>query len=323
MHQTLKFIINRSELAAGTRGASLGPDAIFTAARTNGNLFFSRFEREELPHHNRLLDEDAQPSFAKHIDGLTKVYEDVSASVAKNIEENYFPLLLSGDHGSAGGTIAGLKKAFPTQRIGVIWIDAHGDLHTPYTTPSGNMHGMPLATALNEDNLECKINDVPAATQSAWNTLKNIGYTGAKILPEDLVFIAVRDTEAQEDAIIERLNIKNFTVQEVTQRGTAEIVHAIQKKLADCDRIYISFDVDSMDPELSSYGTGTPVQKGLSPQQAHDLLNGLAQNTKTCCIEFVEVNPCLDNKKNTMAEITFGLIESVANTLNKYHGTKN
>lgn len=323
MQRTIKFIINRSELTAGTRGASLGPDALFTAARANKNSFFSRFEREELPHYNHLLDAPAESSFAKHIDGLINVYEDVSVSVAKSIAENHFPILLSGDHGSAGGTIAGIKKAFPTQRIGVIWIDAHGDLHTPYTTPSGNMHGMPLATALNEDNLQCKINDVPTAIQSAWDNLKNIGYAGAKLLPQDLVFIAVRDTEAQEDAIIERLNIKNFTVQEVTQKGTAETVKAVNQQLAHCDIIYISFDVDSMDPELSSYGTGTPVKNGLSPQQARELLEGLAQNTKTRCIEFVEINPCLDNKKNYMAEITFGLIESVANTLIKYHGTKN
>ena len=196
-----------------------------------------------------------------------------------------------------------------------MWIDAHADIHTPYTTPSGNMHGMPLATALNIDNLECKTNDVDAETISFWNQLKEVGNVVPKVNPEDIVYIAVRDTESQENAIMNRLQIKNCEVVEVRSKGASGIVKIIDEKLKDCDIIYVSFDVDSMDPELTSYGTGTPVKNGLSPDEANEILTLLAKNNKTVCIEFVEVNPCLDEKGNKMAEVTMALVESVLNTL--------
>lgn len=315
MKKEITFIVNRSEITAGTRGASLGPDAIFTAARAKKSTFFSEYQITDLPTYNNLLDKPAVHAFAKRIEGLIKVYDAVSEAVSSELDKDHFPIVLAGDHGSAGGTIAGIKKAYPNKRLGVIWIDAHGDLHTPYTTPSGNMHGMPLATALNDDNLACKINDVPTETIAEWEKLKNIGFKGAKIRPEDLVFIAVRDTEPEENALIKRLGIKNYTVDEVYEKGAAGIVSKVLERLDACDMIYISFDVDSMDPKATSYGTGTPVKNGLVPKQAKELLNGLGNSPKTVCIEFVEVNPCLDEKLNRMAEVTFELIEGLVNTI--------
>lgn len=315
MTKEIKFIINRSELTAGTRGASLGPDAIFTAARAKKSTFFSQFKTIDLPNYNYLLDLPTDYQYAKRIDGLIKVYSDVCGAVEGELKSGNFPFLLAADHGSAGGTIAGIKAAFPDKRLGVIWIDAHADIHTPYTTPSGNIHGMPLSTAINDDNLECKRNDVPQDTVKLWEELKSIGGKGTKLLPEDLVFIAVRDTEPEEDAIMGRLNIKNYTVDEVSEKGTAAIVESTLKRLEKCDIIYISFDVDSMDPKASSYGTGTPVKDGLMPKQARELLNGLGASPKTICIEFVEVNPVLDEKLNRMAEVTFELLENLINTI--------
>lgn len=317
MSKEIKFIINRSEITAGTRGASLGPDAIFTAARSKNSAFFSNFDVTELPNNNYLLDLPTEHKYAKRIDGLIGVFEQVADELSNELKDGHFPIVLAADHGSAGGTIAGIKVAYPDKRLGVVWIDAHGDLHTPYTTPSGNMHGMPLSTALNDDNLECKINDVPEETAELWKQLKAVGYEGAKLKSEDLVFIAVRDTEPQEDAIIKRLNIKNYTVDDVNMQGTAQIVEKVLKRLEACDIIYISFDVDSMDPKATSYGTGTPVKNGLMPKQAREILNGLGVSPKTVCMEIVEVNPCLDEKMNRMAEVTFELIESLVNTIKK------
>jgi arginase len=190
-------------------------------------------------------------------------------------------------------------------------VDAHGDLHTPYTTPSGNMHGMPLATVINEDNLDCQINDVPPATIEAWNQLKNTGFEGAKIQPEDLIFIAVRDTEAQENALIDRFNIKNYTVAEVQAEGAVQIAEKALQDLVECDIIYVSFDVDSMDPKETSFGTGTPVANGLNPNQAKELLQTFFKSPKLISMEFVEINPCLDDKMNQMATITFSILEAV------------
>lgn len=311
MKKDIHFIINKSELTAGTRGASLGPEALFVAARAVNNRFFNDFNVEELPNYNYLLDQPVEHAFAKRVGGLIQVYSDVSSIVSEKLAKQQFPFLLSGDHGSAGGTIAGIKKAYPTKRLGVIWVDAHGDLHTPYTTPSGNMHGMPLATVLNEDNLACQINDVPVATIDAWNRLKNTGFEGVKIQHEDLIFIAVRDTEAQEDALIERLQIKNYTVAEVEKEGAFQIAQKALEDLKDCDIIYVSFDVDSMDPIHTSFGTGTPVVNGLHPNQAKDILNTFCASSKLVCMEFVEINPCLDDKMNRMAEISFSILESI------------
>jgi arginase len=311
MKKDIHFIINKSELTAGTRGASLGPEALFVAARAMNNQFFNDFNVEELPNYNYLLDRPVEHAFAKRIGGLIQVYSDVSTIVSEKLAKQQFPFLLSGDHGSAGGTIAGIKKTFPTKRLGVIWVDAHGDLHTPYTTPSGNMHGMPLATVINEDNLDCQINDVPPATIEAWNQLKNTGFEGAKIQPEDLIFIAVRDTEAQENALIDRFNIKNYTVAEVQAEGAVQIAEKALQDLVECDIIYVSFDVDSMDPKETSFGTGTPVANGLNPNQAKELLQTFFKSPKLISMEFVEINPCLDDKMNQMATITFSILEAV------------
>ncbi|ESU27287.1 Arginase [Flavobacterium limnosediminis JC2902] len=317
MDKNIVFVINTSEITAGTRGASLGPNAIMTAARKKGSFIFGEHPTEKLECVNDLLDKASPHQYAKRIDGLVNVYEMLDSKVSSLLMNNKFPLILAADHGSAGGTIAGIKSAFPNKRLGVVWIDAHADIHTPFTTPSGNMHGMPLATALGIDNLECKTNEVPQDTLSFWNQLKHIGGISPKISSEDLVYIAVRDTEEQEDTVLSRLNIRNHKVADVRTKGMSEILKAIDEQLKDCDCIYVSFDVDSMDPDLTSHGTGTPVKDGLTPEEAKEILTHFAKMDKTVCMEIVEVNPCLDEKKNTMAEITLDLVESITETLKK------
>ena len=317
MKQNITYIINTSEITAGTRGSSLGPGAVMVEARKMNSGLFGEFPMKFVQEFNYLLDKPIEHPFAKRAEGLIKVYESVAKEVKEVLAVNGFPLLLSGDHGSAGGTIAGVKAAYPNKRLGVIWIDAHGDLHTPYTTPSGNMHGMPLSTALNEDNLQEQRNDVPTQTQALWNQLKNSAFEGAKILPEDLVFIGVRDVEEEEVALMNRLKIQNFEVEEIRRLGVDEIIASISTKLSNCDIIYVSFDVDSMDPEVTSHGTGTPVDNGLMIEEARQFLVALAKHPKLVCMEFVEVNPCLDEKTNTMAEVTFSLFQDVVSTLKK------
>ncbi len=313
----LQLIINSSEITAGTRGSSLGPDAVIAAARKKENYFFRDHAVMRIENENQMLDTEVKYPFAKRIEGLVQVFDRVSNAVKLTLENGKFPYVLASDHGSAGGTMAGIKAAYPNKRLGVIWIDAHGDLHTPYTTPTGNMHGMPLATALGEDNLECKSNDPHGDIVDYWNRLKNTGVEGPKLSAEDLVFIGVRDTEKQEDAIMERLNITNHKVESIRSEGTQAIIKKCLDKLSDCDMIYVSFDVDSMDPELSSYGTGTPVANGITPNEAYDFLTAFGEEEKLVCMEFVEVNPCLDNKQNRMAEITFELFEEAANSIKK------
>lgn len=311
--KNIKLIEVASEIGAGTRGASLGVDAIKIAALDFMSSFFIHFPSEKVPHENKLLFEPIESPYAKRIQGIQAMYERVSKAVNDSIKQGFFPVLLSGDHSIAGATIAGIKMAKPKSKLGVIWIDAHADLHTPYTTPSGNMHGMPLAISIGEDNEDNKVHDLDEKTEKLWNSLKDMGRPAPKVLPEDIVFISLRDFEREEKALIEKYGMKVITTNEVRRKGPENIVRSVTRYLADCTDIYISFDVDSLDSSISK-GTGTPVNNGLKEREVEDLISKFMQNRKVCCFEISEVNPTLD-KENLMAEIAFNILQRSVNVL--------
>jgi arginase len=311
--RNIKLIEVKSEIGAGTRGASLGVDAIKIAALDYMSSFFVNFPSQIVETENRLLYEPIESPYAKRIKGINTMYERVSEAVSSTIKSGVFPIVLAGDHSTAGGTIAGLKMAKPKLELGVIWVDAHADLHTPYTTPSGNMHGMPLATALAEDNIENQMHHPDEQTIKYWDFLKNIGKIHPKIKPENIVYIALRDYEKEEEAIIKQNNIKVITVAEIRKKGVMHAVRQTLLHLSNCDQIYLSFDVDSLDSAISR-GTGTPVINGLKEREAEDLVATLMQNHKICCLEITEVNPTLD-KENLMAEIAFNILQRSVNQL--------
>lgn len=207
----------------------------------------------------------------------------------------------------------GIKAANPEKRLGVVWIDAHADLHTPFTTPSGNMHGMPLAMVTQLDNKDCQVNEPGPETILYWEKIKKIGGDLQKIQPKDIVFISVRDTEDPEDYLIHKYGIKNFGTQEVRELGIEKVASQTLEILSDCDQIYISFDVDSLDSSIS-VGTGTPVPNGLTVVEAIHLNAELIKDKRVCCWEIVEVNPTLDTE-NTMAEIAFDVLEITTKSL--------
>jgi arginase len=311
--RNIKIIEVRSEIGAGTRGASLGIDAIKIAALDFMSSFFVNFPSEQVETENKLLYEPVASPYAKRIQGVYTMYERVSKAVSETVKSGLFPIVLAGDHSTAGGTIAGLKMAKPKNKLGVIWIDAHTDIHTPYTTPSGNMHGMPLSTALGFDNNEHKVHSPDQYTVDLWNKLKNIGKIQPKINPEDIVYIAVRDFEKEEEYLLKKHNIKVIPVQEVRRKGVENVVRQTLLHLNSCDNIYVSFDVDSLDSSISR-GTGTPVSNGLKEREAEDLMASFMQNRKICCFEITEVNPTLD-KENLMAEIAFNILQRSVNLL--------
>ena len=311
----IKIIKNRSDIGAGTRGSDLGVDAIEIAAINQDNDFFNRFDFEDVITENESIYNKKKNSFGKQINSVFNQCKRLSNHVKVNLQEGRFPIVISGDHSSALGTISGIKAANPTKRVGVVWIDAHGDLHTPYTSPSGNIHGMPLGAVISDDNLDCQINDVDRDTTEIWDRMKNIGMPGQKALPEDIVFFGVRDTEEPEEKQMEKYGIKNYMVAEVRYRGLEVCVNEALEKLSDCDIIYVSFDVDAMDCDMISYGTGTPVPKGFDDKEIVKIINGLLASKKVACVEFVEVNPLLDLKGNKMAETAFKVLEEVAKTI--------
>lgn len=311
----IRLIENRSEIGAGTRGSSLGIDALRVASLNLNSEYFTVNEVHTIKDENELVFQDVKFPEAKRIEGIAKVFETISEEVKNTINKNDFPLILAADHSSAGGSIAGIKKQFPNKRLGVIWIDAHADLHSPYTSPSGNVHGMPLATAIGMDNLDSAVKEVSAEAVELWNALKNCGGVAPKILPQDIVFYGVRDTEKPEDDIIEKEGIKNFTVAETRDKGVQQVCVEGLEILKDCDIIYISFDVDSMDCDIVSMGTGTPVPNGFTPEEANEIIQTLLKSDKLVCFEMVEINPTLDNKQNLMAEVSFKILEETTKNL--------
>jgi len=309
MQTSIEIIKNRSDIGAGTRGADLGIDAMEIAAINKGSDFFHRYPFVDVRTRNESVYENDQHPFAKYIPYVYQQCEEVASVVENCLSNGKFPLVFSGDHSSAMGTISGIEAAFPDKTLGVLWIDAHADIHSPYTTPSGNMHGMPLGAMLGEDNLKCKINDLDEETETYWNKLKDLKVKGPKVSPAHLVYFGVRDTEDPEDSLVAELGIRNYMVAEVRERGVEVCVHETLERLASCDIIYLSFDVDSMDSELISDGTGTPVPRGFFPQEISMLLRGLTDSGKVQCLEVVEVNPLLDRQGNKMAEVAFDILE--------------
>jgi arginase len=275
--------------------------------------FFIHFPSEKVPSENKLLFEPIESPYAKRIGGITTMYERVSKSIQESIKSGFFPVVLSGDHSIAGATIAGIRMAKPHSKLGVIWIDAHADLHTPYTTPSGNLHGMPLSISIGDDNRECEVHEVEETTAKQWDYLKNIGNIYPKVLPEDIVFISLRDFEKEEKFLIEKYGMKVFTTSEVRRKGPENIVRSVVRYLSDCTDIYVSFDVDCLDAGITK-GTGTPVENGLREREAEDLVSKFMQIRKVCCFEITEVNPTLD-RENLMAEIAFNILQRSVNIL--------
>ena len=311
--KNIKLIEVPSEIGAGTRGASLGIDAIKIAALDFMSNFFVHFPSEKIEVENKLLFEPIQSPYAKRIQGVQTMYDRVSKAVSETMKAHFFPVVISGDHSNAGGTIAGIKMAKPKSKLGVIWIDAHADLHTPYTTPSGNMHGMPLAVSIAEDNEESKVHELDEKTAKQWDQLKKMGKINQKVLPEDVVFISLRDYEKEEKHLIEKHGMKVITTSDVRRNGAENVCRKVLRYLSDCTDIYVSFDVDSLDSSISK-GTGTPVSNGLREREAEDLISKFMQNRKVCCFEITEVNPTLD-KENLMAEIAFNILQRSVNVL--------
>lgn len=314
MIKPIKLIEVKSEIGAGTRGSSMGVDAIKIAALDFGSNFFKKFKAVEVQNENHLLLEPVVNDYAKRIKGVHTLNDRLATEIKKTLLNDEVPIVLAGDHSSALGTISGIKMAYPKKRIGIIWIDAHADLHTPYTTPSGNMHGMPIACVLGEDNKERQQNKPDDETIEYWEKLKNLGGITPKINYNDIVFIALRDFEPQEEFLIKKNKVRVFNLQEIRKKAVERVAIESLNYLDHCDLIYVSFDVDSMDSRISS-GTGTPVPNGITEKEAGNLIYYIMRSKKIVCFEMVEINPTLD-KENLMAENAFEILQKATNQLN-------
>ena len=289
----------------------MGIDALEIAAINADDDFFHRHVHEDVQTHNETIYQKNTNSFAKRIEHVVQQCERVCSVVSKNLQQAYFPIVLSGDHSSALGVISGIKKAYPDKKLGVVWIDAHADLHSQFTSPSGNIHGMPLAAAMQMDNLPCKVNEVSNDTVDTWNQLKNIGTAQPKFSCDHLVYFGLRDFEAAEEHLINQFGIFHYKVEQIRAAGLTHCVQEAIDRLQDADIIFVSFDVDSLDCDQISYGTGTPVKSGFKPEEVSAILELVFATRKVVCLEVAEINPMLDNKGNKMAETAFGILREL------------
>jgi arginase len=312
--KNIVIVENKSEFGAGTRGSSLGIDALKYAAYDAGYEKFFLLKKFKIEGQINSLRTDFKFKYAKYIDSIIRTYKKIDTSLTKNLNKSNFPIFLTGDHCYSPAYISAIKKVYNLNRIGLIWIDAHADLHSPYTTPSGNIHGMSVAISLGEDNKKCQKNLLDKPVIAKWNNLKKL-VKKKLILPENLIFIATRDKELEEKKIIKRNKIKEYSVKDIRE-NFEKSMKQIEAKLVGLDAVFVSFDVDSMDPELVSWGTGTPVKGGLTLEEANKLVTRFAKLKNICGFEIVEINPILDKNQNSMAKSALSLLQNFISNYN-------
>ena len=311
----IKIVQVYSDIAGRRKGAGQGIDALMKSSEIMGSRYFKKYPSEVILDENESFKDESIYKHARYIDKISLVIERVAQRIKSLREENLFPIVLAGDHASSAGTMHGLKMAHPNDEIGVVYIDAHADIHSPYTSASGNMHGMPLAIVTAQDNIESKLNNPTIKEQRFWEKLKGLSGYESSIKPQNIVFCALRDYERAEEELINRFNIPKFTTKDITYKGVKLVVEQILEKLNHCKYIYVSFDVDSIDP-IYLPGTGTPSEYGLSFDQALQLNMQLLKNEKVCCWEIAEINPIYDeNNRGTLA--IFNILELVTKMLIK------
>ena len=281
------------DLGQDRRGVDMGPSAI-RYARIEACL-------EELGHRVTDLGNAGVPipeivtakEGVKHLASVKSVCEEVSERAAAIVSDGVFPIFLGGDHAIAIGTVSGVARSTPGARTGVIWVDAHADFNTPATSPSGNIHGMPLA----------------ALTGRGHPELVGIGGQGASIRTEDVVILGLRSVDLEEKLLLREAGVRVYTMKDIDAYGAAHVVRNAIGDLAHVDRVHLSLDLDAVDPKVAP-GVGTPVRGGLTYREAHLLMELVNEARIVSSLDVVEVNPILDVKNGT-ATLAVELVESL------------
>lgn len=285
------------DLGAGRRGVDMGPSALRLAG-LGPRIAVLGYSVEDLG--NVFVDQPEStpsgPDSAKYLNQIVSACSALADMVDRAIREGRFPLVLGGDHSVAVGTIAGVSHAARQrqEKIGVIWIDAHADMNTPETSPSGNIHGMPLA---------CCIGKGPAE-------LTNILGYAPKVDAANVVLIGVRDVDAIERQCVRESGVTAFTMRDIDERGLREVMdRALAIAGAGTAGIHLSLDMDVVDPDEAP-GVGTPVRGGMTYREAHLAMEIVCDCNNLTSMEIVEVNPVLDEVNRT-ANLGVELVLSV------------
>lgn len=289
-NQPIRIIGTRMDLGQSRRGVDMGPSAVRYAG------LYHRLEKlgctiedvgnVQVPVRDTL----PRGGGMSFLPAVTRTCEAIYEVGRQAVADGVRPVFLGGDHSIAVGTIGGVTHEQPA---GVLWIDAHGDFNTPETSPSGNIHGMPLASLMGFGAPE----------------LVNLGRPGTKLTAPDVVLIGIRDLDPGERDLLKKSGAAVYTMREIDERGIAVVTHEALRQLRHHSRLHISLDMDSLDP-AEAPGVGTPVPGGLTYREAHLLMEIIADTGKVASMDVVEVNPILDHRNRT-AEIAVELIASL------------
>jgi arginase len=278
------------DLGQSRRGVDMGPSALRYAGLRErlerlgwqcedfGNLEIR--ERETLPTAGGL---EYLPEVVR---ACSVIYDAARQATA----DGAVPVFLGGDHSIAVGTVGGVTHEEPSA---LLWVDAHGDFNTPETSPSGNLHGMPLAALCGLGAQE----------------LVDVGRPGRKVAPTNVVLLGVRDLDVEERRLLKEHELVVYTMRDIDERGIAEVAREALLRLSHLQRLHVSLDLDCLDP-TSAPGVGTPVSGGLSYREAHLLMEILAEEASVASIDVVEVNPILD-QRNVTANLAVELLASL------------
>jgi len=300
MSKQVRLIGFPSDLGAGRRGVDMGPSALRIAgiAAAVEALGHRVSDDGDIPVRGQEVQRIVNPRL-KYLPEIVRASRLLAGRVATALHEGAFPIVLGGDHSLGIGSVAGASSYCRDtgKRLGVIWIDAHADMNTPETTPSGNIHGMPLAVAMG------------FGTQR----LVSIAGFGPKVAPEHVALIGVRSVDPGERDLIARLPMLTYPMPEVDKRGIHTVVEEVLDRFRrTVDHVHVSFDLDSVDPSLAP-GVGTPVSGGLTFREAHLAMEILAESGMIGSLDVAEVNPILDVRNAT----ALFAVEIVASLLGK------
>ncbi|WP_032121431.1 arginase [Clostridium amazonitimonense] len=268
------------------RGVEFGPDILRENGINNlakkyghtlydlGNLYVPKVEeKDKYSSHKKM----------KYLNAITEVNRNLANQVYNSLNSGSFPFVIGGDHSLGLGSISGASEYL--NDIAVIWVDAHGDINTDETSPSGNVHGMPLSAAMG-------IGD---------DTLTELYYKGRKVNPENVYIIGARDLDKGEVDIINEFNLNVWSTEDVKKKGVENVIVELIDKLtkSSIKNIHLSFDIDSLDSELVP-GTGTPVSEGLNLEEVKYILTSIIKTKNVKSMDFVELNPKIDKEDQTL-----------------------
>ncbi len=296
MKKKAKIIGVPMDLGAGRRGVDMGPSAIRIAG-LNQAIAFMGYEVTDAGNvhvHPPEAIEEMNPR-ARYLSQIAAATEELAVMTEAALEDGSLPVVLGGDHSIAIGSVSGVASFYRkrNQRVGIIWLDAHADSNTPETSPSGNIHGMPLAVLLGRGARE----------------LTHVAGFAPKVLPEDTAIIGARSIDPGERALLKSLGIRVFTMSELDERGMSDVIlEAVEIAGVNTAGLHVTMDMDFLDPFYAP-GVGTPERGGATYREAHLAMEKIAESGLVLSVELTEVNPVFD-KANQTAQLAVELILS-------------